>query len=71
MGRVKQWAREELEESLARDEKQMSLNLCHTQGSTKEYQVMNGLEDTDQAWAEYNKEFNDWLDNYLGVGSHG
>ena len=24
----------------------------------------SGLEDSDEAWAQYEKEFNDWLDRY-------
>ena len=24
----------------------------------------SGLEDSDEAWAQYEKEFNDWLDKY-------
>jgi hypothetical protein len=25
---------------------------------------LSGLEDNDQAWAQYEQEFNDWLDKY-------
>ena len=25
---------------------------------------MSGLEDSDEAWAQYEMEFNEWLDNY-------
>ena len=57
MGRVKAWAQDEFEKSLAVKEQQAGFG-AQFKSSSKE-EVLN-----QQDWAEFEKEFSAWLDAY-------
>ena len=56
MGKVKAWAQDEFEKSLATKEQQAGFGA----GNPRH----RGMVDSDEAWAQYEAEFNDWLDKY-------
>ena len=56
MGKVKAWAQDEFEKSLAIKEQQSGFGV----GNPRH----RGMVDSDDAWAQFDKEFNDWLDAY-------
>jgi hypothetical protein len=56
MGKVKAWAQDEFEKSLATKEQQARFGA----GNPRQ----GGMVDSDEAWAQFDKEFNDWLDAY-------
>ena len=56
MGKVKAWAQDEFEKSLATKEQQAGFGA----GNPRH----RGMVDSDEAWAQYEAEFNDWLDRY-------
>lgn len=56
MGKVKAWAQAEFEKSLAMKEQQAGFGVGNPPN--------RGMVDSDEAWAQFNKEFNDWLDAY-------
>jgi hypothetical protein len=56
MGKVKAWAQDEFEKSLAIKEQQSGFGV----GNPRH----RGMVDSDEAWAQFDKEFNDWLDAY-------
>ena len=56
MGKVKAWAQNEFEKSLATKEQQAGFGVGNPR--------LRGMVDSDEAWAQYEAEFNDWLDAY-------
>jgi hypothetical protein len=64
MGKVKAWAQAEFEKSLAIREQQAGFgvgNPRHRGMVDSDWAQMVGSE---EAWAQYEAEFNDWLDKY-------
>jgi hypothetical protein len=56
MGKVKAWAQDEFEKSLAIKEQQSGFGVGNP--------LHRGMVDSDEALAQFDKEFNDWLDAY-------
>jgi len=62
MGKVKAWAQAEFEKSLATKEQQAGFGVGK---GIKNIDPRNrGMLDSDEAWAQYEAEFNEWLDAY-------